>query len=46
VQGWFTAAGLKPLAAEAIAPNSGAKEELTVKIWLAASPAKTHAEAA
>ena len=46
VQGWFTAAGLKPLAAEAIAPNSGAKEELTVKIWLAASPAKTRAEAA
>ena len=46
VQGWFAAAGLKPSAAEAIAPNSGAKEKLTVKIWLAASPAKTRAEAA
>jgi ubiquinone/menaquinone biosynthesis C-methylase UbiE/DNA-binding transcriptional ArsR family regulator len=46
VQGWFAAAGLKPLAAQAIAPNSGAKEKLTVKIWLAASPAKTRAEAA
>ena len=46
VQGWFAAAGLKPSAAEAIAPNSGAKEKLTVKIWLAVAPAKTRAEAA
>jgi SAM-dependent methyltransferase len=46
VQGWFAAAGLKPLAAEAVAANSGAKEKLTVKIWLGASPAKSRAEAA
>jgi SAM-dependent methyltransferase len=46
VQGWFAAAGLKPLAAEAIAPHAASTEKLTVKIWLAASPAKTRAEAA
>ena len=46
VQGWFAAAGLKPSAAEAIAPNSGAKEKLTVKIWLAQASAKVRAEAA
>jgi ubiquinone/menaquinone biosynthesis C-methylase UbiE/DNA-binding transcriptional ArsR family regulator len=46
VQGWFAAAGLKPLAAEAIAPHVASTEKLTVKIWLAASPAKTRAEAA
>ena len=34
VQGWFTAASLKPLAAEALAPRSGA-ETLTVMVWLA-----------
>ncbi len=34
VQGWFAAAGLKPLAAEILAPRSG-KEALTVMLWLA-----------
>ena len=38
VQGWFTAAGLKPLESESIAPHDGSKEKLTVKIWLAAAP--------
>jgi len=46
VQGWFAAAGLKALAAEAIAPHEGSKEKLTVKIWLAASAAKTRTVAA
>ena len=46
VQGWFAAAGLKPLAAEAIAPHAASTEKLTVKIWLAASPGKTRAVAA
>ena len=43
VQGWFAAAGLKPLASEAI---SGAKDKLTVKLWLAQANAKSKAEAA
>ena len=34
VQGWFKAAGLTPLAAQALAPRSGA-ETLTVMVWLA-----------
>ncbi len=46
VQGWFAAAGLRPLAVEAIAPHVASKEKLTVKIWLAVSPAKSRAEAA
>ena len=46
VQSWFAAAGLKPLAAEAIAPHANSKEKLTVKIWLAASSAKSRAVAA
>jgi ubiquinone/menaquinone biosynthesis C-methylase UbiE len=46
VQGWFVAAGLKPLAVEAIAPHEGSKEKLTVKVWLAASSAKSRAVAA
>jgi SAM-dependent methyltransferase/DNA-binding transcriptional ArsR family regulator len=46
VQGWFHAAGLKPLGAEAIAPHGGAKDKLTVKIWLAEAPAGAKAEAA
>jgi SAM-dependent methyltransferase len=46
VQGWFHAAGLKPVASEAIAPQKGLKEKLTVKIWLAANPARARAEAA
>jgi ArsR family transcriptional regulator len=33
VQGWFKAAGLKPLAAQALAPRSGT-ETLTVMVWL------------
>jgi ArsR family transcriptional regulator len=33
VQGWFKAAGLKPLAAQALAPRSGS-ETLTVMVWL------------
>jgi len=35
VQGWFTAAGLKPQENVAISPPSGAKAKLTVKLWLA-----------
>lgn len=46
VQGWFAAAGLKPMAVEAIAPHPGSKEKLTVKVWLAASSAKSRAVAA
>jgi ArsR family transcriptional regulator len=45
VQGWFQAAGLKALAGEAVG-SKGAKEKLTVKIWVAISPAKARAEAA
>lgn len=43
VQGWFAAAGLKPLASEAIAAG---KNKLTVKLWLAQSLARSRAEAA
>jgi ArsR family transcriptional regulator len=40
VQGWFEAAGLKPLASEAIAPSSAnAQAKLTVRIWLAEATA-------
>jgi ArsR family transcriptional regulator len=46
VQAWFHAAGLKSVASEAIAPHKGLKEKLTVKIWLAANPARSRAEAA
>jgi len=46
VQGWFQAAGLKPVASEAIAPHKGSKEKLTVKIWLAANTARARQEAA
>jgi ubiquinone/menaquinone biosynthesis C-methylase UbiE/DNA-binding transcriptional ArsR family regulator len=45
VQGWFHAAGLKPVPGEAIAPHTGSKEKLTVKIWLARHDAKPRAEA-
>jgi ArsR family transcriptional regulator len=38
VQGWFKAAGLKPVAAESLAPRSGA-EMLTVMVWIAETPA-------
>ena len=37
VQSWFKSAGLKPLAAESLAPRSGA-EALTVMVWLAETP--------
>jgi len=43
VQSWFHAAGLKPLASEAIVAG---KDKLTVKLWLAQSSAKARAEAA
>jgi ArsR family transcriptional regulator len=43
VQGWFAAAGLKPLASEAI---SAGDEKLTVKLWLAEAAAGAKAEAA
>jgi len=43
VQGWFQAAGLKPLANEAIAAGAN---KLTVKLWLAEAAAKAQAEAA
>jgi ubiquinone/menaquinone biosynthesis C-methylase UbiE len=39
VQGWFKSAGLKPLAAEQLAPRSG-EEKLTVMLWLASTPVK------
>ncbi len=39
VQGWFKAAGLKPLAVEQLGPRSG-EEKLTVMVWLASMPAK------
>jgi ArsR family transcriptional regulator len=44
VQGWFQAAGLKPLAGETVAPHK--KETLTVKLWLAQAMPRTRAEAA
>ncbi|MGH6871928.1 MAG: ArsR/SmtB family transcription factor [Rhizomicrobium sp.] len=39
VQGWFQAAGLKPVASEAIAPGAGHHEsgKLTVKLWVSAA---------
>ncbi len=49
VESWFAAAGLEPVASEAIAPSEkhSAEGKLTVKIWLAAAPAaQTKAEAA
>ena len=46
VQSWFQAANLKFAASEAIAPHTGSKEKLTVKIWVAQSHARTRAEAA
>ena len=40
VQGWFQAAGLKPLASDAVAPGQGhASGKLIVKIWVAANTA-------
>lgn len=45
VQGWFQAAGLRAQTSETIA-SKGAKEKLTVKIWVAANSARTRAEAA
>ena len=38
VQGWFRGVGLKPLAAESLAP-SGGNEKLTVMVWLAEADA-------
>jgi ArsR family transcriptional regulator len=38
VQGWFRAAGLRAVAAESLAPRSGA-EQLTVMVWMAELPA-------
>jgi len=43
VQGWFQAAGLRPLASEAI---SAGRDKLTVKLWLAQAHARSRAEAA
>ncbi len=40
VQGWFSAAGLKPLSSDAV---TGGKDKLIVKIWLAQSSAKSRA---
>jgi len=44
VQGWFAAAGLTALASEAI--PGGGNDELTVKLWLAETQAKSKAQAA
>ncbi len=41
VQAWFRAAGLKSLAAEALAPRSGS-QALTVMVWLAEVPSAVH----
>ena len=46
VQGWFQAAGLTLVAADAIAPHTDSKEQLIVQIWLGQSPAVPRAEAA
>jgi ubiquinone/menaquinone biosynthesis C-methylase UbiE len=46
VQNWLVAAGLKPAGVEAIAPHGGAREKLTVKLWLAEAASHTKAEAA
>ncbi|HEY5347566.1 MAG TPA: metalloregulator ArsR/SmtB family transcription factor [Rhizomicrobium sp.] len=46
VQSWFSAAGLKSLGQEAIAPQDGSKEKLTVKIWLATAKPAPHAKVA
>ena len=40
VQGWFKAAGLRSVAAEPLAPRSGA-EKLTVMVWIAELPVPT-----
>jgi ubiquinone/menaquinone biosynthesis C-methylase UbiE len=40
VQGWFRAAGLKPLAVDSLAPRSDS-EALTVMVWLASVPEAT-----
>ena len=47
VQGWFRGVGLRPLAAESLAP-SGGDEKLTVMVWLAEADAgwRTSVEAA
>ncbi|HVV64736.1 MAG TPA: metalloregulator ArsR/SmtB family transcription factor [Rhizomicrobium sp.] len=45
VQSWLQSAGLKLQASEAVAAK-GAKEKLTVKIWVATKPARARAEAA
>jgi len=44
VQGWFQAAGLKPLAGETVASHR--REKLSVKLWLAQAMPRTRAEAA
>ena len=41
VQGWFKAIGLKPVAAEALAPRSGS-QTLTVMMWLAETASAVH----
>ncbi|MBV9993495.1 MAG: metalloregulator ArsR/SmtB family transcription factor [Alphaproteobacteria bacterium] len=44
VQGWFQAAGLKPLASDTVAAHG--RETLTVKLWLAQAAPRSRAEAA
>lgn len=49
VQGWFKTLGMKPVAAESLAPQSDAKEgggKLTVMVWLATAPVARKREAA
>jgi len=38
VQSWFDAAGLKPVASEAVGVQQARASKLTVKIWVAAAP--------
>ena len=42
VQGWFEALNLKPVDSIAIAPHTGGSGKLIVKIWVAATAARTH----
>ncbi|HEY2069622.1 MAG TPA: metalloregulator ArsR/SmtB family transcription factor [Rhizomicrobium sp.] len=48
VQGWFEAAGLKPLTSEAIAPHAPhpGSGKLTVKLWVSASAANARSQVA
>jgi ubiquinone/menaquinone biosynthesis C-methylase UbiE len=46
VQGWFQTAGLNVQAHETITSHKGAKDKLTVRIWVGVNQARSRAEAA